>query len=1144
MAFNPDAYLQTAAFDPDAYLQQPSNAFNPDAYLGSAPKSEARQQAESSAAVLGLDTPGVREALEEYKNATGQDVPANEMDAFVGGALSGATLDFSDELYGAYKALTSSLTEDANKKHAYWDYYRFFRDSARERKAQLWDEHPVMYGAGDVAGSVATSVMLPGVGAGAKGASLATRALAAGAKALPQGLGMATADLTKGDIKGAAIETAIFGAVASIMHGGVDVVKGAITKKVTLDTIQKYGSAVLQSDAPEKALNALEKHADAEAALLRKMTQESVVFTAEEQAAVNAKGMSRLNPELQSMLKATDTGRMAKLQLTTEKAAIEEIVGAGETPAERTLLEMDLHGRVQAAANKDAALTLQRGAKKAGVSVENYIGNQWAEQTQEGLVKKLGKDRFGNLVAQMTTDKAPLLETVHALRLAQETFEHSGEFTKTLGRADSITSRWLNKFVDGREVYIALSNYHGVNATKVIDNLSQQYNKLDVIRTSIAKDVRSFDRRYAKMLKGGAIPDPNWLARMSETPAGGALPKMTPEQHSLLKDFNAITEGLAEAFGVEKQKAQAFYFPRIARDTRYIHKELSRGIVNAEKAVGKSYEDWTNAEMQGLMGDKQFKEIYDGIVYLRGGEKARPTNIADLRSAITDLRDPAAIEKSLGIYSAPLHQRLADTMPMWLRETNPSASVRKYVDSVGKYKLFTGNLAELEGFHSLMLERGDMLGASYVRNHITDISSGFRPDTAAAAFSKAEQKYTAFFDNIVVKGGALSPLASVASDLPSALHGVMANMYPVFLGGRIDAPLRNFTGAYAQLFGEMGDATYANRLMGLGAARTLRGGAKGMANLTDRGIVPVDRVTEWADSIRRSRSKTLAASQKFGEFSMSVFSWSERTARSITYHAGDAMSQDLVSALAKRGVDLTAHEASAFKASRRMFSVMDNKAIAQLAAAGDIDGVRDIVTKRLIAKTQFNYNKANASAFAREAGPYLSMFTKWPMSIAGDIKTRLTDRTVPFEKRVGGVAYKYMLPLMLLGAAGQALPGEQETKLSEDWGVPAGKQVRGPDTTGQRLMEKTLGAGKLSDYAPVMATKPFIPGTTASVFQAPLGSSIGKVFNAATKQDVDMQDRLLGVAKEAAPFMPFGSAVKLFFDVNYVLTGYNPAKPQ
>lgn len=1137
MAFDPSTAVPVeSAFDPNSAVPA-SAGFDPaSAVPAGAPISEARKQADASAAVLGLDTPGVKEALNEYRTATGHDVPASEMDAFIGGALSGAVLDFNDELYGAYKALTSSLTENPNKKHAFWDYYRFFRDSARERKAQLWEEHPVMYGAGDIAGSLATSVALPGAGVGAKGASLATKALAAGARALPQGLGMATSDLTKGDVVGASVETIIFGSVATVLHGGGLALKDAVSKKLTSAAVEKYAGAVLQSDAPEKALNALEKHATAEAALVRNMTQPDVVFTEVERAAVNAKAMDRLTPELRDMLKRTTS--------TGKKGAIKEIVHEGLTPSERTAIELGdtVKARISAAFNKDQAMILQRAAKKAGVDIETYLGDQWVKETQDSLVAKLGKDRFNTLVAQMPTDKAPLLDTVHALRLAQETFEHSGEFNRTLGRSSGGFWSIANKFVDGREIYTALAERHGVNATKLIDDLTQQYNKLDVVRTKIAKEVRAFDKQYAVLVKSGEIPDANWLATMSELAADAPMPKTTKAQQDILKTFMAVTDGLAEAFGVEKQTAKAFYFPRVVRDARYIQKDLFAGIKAGEKLVNKSYDKWGDSELRALLSDKSFKEIYDGITYLRGGEASRPKTVVEMRAAITDLLDPEALEKALSIYSAPIHQRLSDTMPLWLRETNASAVIRKYVDSVGKYKMLSSNLAQLEGFQSLMEKRGDHLGSEYVRKHLQDITGGYRPGTLAAALSRTENQWVQFWDKATVNGNKVAPLLA---SLPDVAHLAMENMYPVYLGGRIDAPIRNLTGAAAQVWGEIGDTRYTAHLLWAGGAMTMKRGRTGINELIDKGFIQADHNAEWAETARRVfvNNPAVRGSRYTADAAMFFFRWSEKLARATTYNMADAMTGDLAGAISKKGVGLAADEASALMAARRMFSAMDNHQIEKFVAEGSVSGVRDIVTKRLMAKTQFNYNKANASEFAREAGPYLSMFTKWPTAIAGDLKNRMTDRTKPIDKRLGGVAYKYLLPFMLLGAVGQLLPGETETQRGDDYGIPVGDQVRGPDTVSQRFMEKVLGAGAISGYAPVQAVSPFVPGAQGNIFMSPLYSATKKLLMAATRE-ADTKDRLAGISREAAPFVPFGSVTKLMFDINYVLTGYNPSKPE
>jgi len=145
--------------------------------------------------------------------------------AALGGAVQGATLGFSDELTGLGTAAAGTLT---GQPGSFLERYRAARDENRAGLAKAKEEHPWAYGAGEVAGGLATTPLLPG-GAAAAGTKVGAKAAAlAAAKAgaiggAAQGLGTSNAELTTGDLGQArqaasdAAKGALFGGVA----GGV-----------------------------------------------------------------------------------------------------------------------------------------------------------------------------------------------------------------------------------------------------------------------------------------------------------------------------------------------------------------------------------------------------------------------------------------------------------------------------------------------------------------------------------------------------------------------------------------------------------------------------------------------------------------------------------------------------------------------------------------------------------------------------------------------------------------------------------------------------------------------------------------------------------------------------------------------------------
>jgi len=72
------------------------------------------------------------------------------------------------------------------------------------------------------------------------------------------------------------------------------------------------------------------------------------------------------------------------------------------------------------------------------------------------------------------------------------------------------------------------------------------------------------------------------------------------------------------------------------------------------------------------------------------------------------------------------------------------------------------------------------------------------------------------------------------------------------------------------------------------------------------------------------------------------------------------------------------------------------------------------------AKTLFNYNRQTLSAFGRFMGPMLSVFTKWPSSIAGDIYRTFLNKGLKGGSKDVGV--RYLGPLATAVMVQQMLP--------------------------------------------------------------------------------------------------------------------------
>lgn len=176
--------------------------------------------------------------FESMSNANSPESKYSQLASAGLGAVQGGTLGFADELEGGAKALVNS---PGNKK-SLKDLYQQYRDIARQRYEQAQHDNPLSFGGGQVAGGLATA-LIPGT-ALAKGASYGAAALQGAALGGASALGSSNADLTKGDIGGAAKDVAIGGALG----GALGAATHGITQALTPEALESTASnAALRS---------------------------------------------------------------------------------------------------------------------------------------------------------------------------------------------------------------------------------------------------------------------------------------------------------------------------------------------------------------------------------------------------------------------------------------------------------------------------------------------------------------------------------------------------------------------------------------------------------------------------------------------------------------------------------------------------------------------------------------------------------------------------------------------------------------------------------------------------------------------------------------------------------------------------------
>lgn len=386
------------------------------------------------------------------------------------GALQGATLGFADEASAGLGAVMQKLATDDPETLA--EIYRRYRNEKRAENDTARQDNPGSYLGGQVIGGLATA-LLPG---GAP--STALRAVGVGAGYGAAGAaGASEADLTKGDIKGAAVDTAI-GAGAGAVAGGMGyaAAKGAGAVRNWLlpkSKIASRAAADISSDAIPSASKSVGEYSKASTELekeisattSRKMqfspgqaTGSKEVLTAERTAAQTPGVVDKMAKAQRERL---SVGSDYLGKIVDHVAADPEKLGSSEVgDGVAKAINANIASRIKARA--EAAAPLYKQAEK-------LLGNKKIAPIDE--VTSFLQEEIGRAVGPFEPSAAPLKQTLDVLlqnskagradvgivrRLAEKWGQQSEGTGNLLGdlpiaqrkRIASMLSEMLNRSID------------------------------------------------------------------------------------------------------------------------------------------------------------------------------------------------------------------------------------------------------------------------------------------------------------------------------------------------------------------------------------------------------------------------------------------------------------------------------------------------------------------------------------------------------------------------------------------------------------------------------------------------------------------------------------------------------------------------
>lgn len=356
------------------------------------------------------------EALPSWDDTT--EVPGvSKTESGARGLAQGASMGYADELTGGAEALWEMAKGDPR---TFGELYRQFRDESRANYKSAEEANPGTYMAGQVGGAVGTS-LIPGVGL-AKGAGLLANAGKLAAVGAAEGLGASEADLTQGDIAGAAIDTAkgaaIGGGIGLAVPGGAKLAKKGLEAVAESPLLARVAKMQPGPRLAEKGLEYLDL---ADPIVMPKATKTLSELTPQELMEYMAKNAQQSATGMKGMTPAGMATKQAAADTVTEAAkprSAPSLLDAFRGPAPSTAgksmgrnITEQVGGRLSAYGAGSIPFVGGVPASLQAASDAALVAQKGAQFTLDSIIPRMGK--FQNVLTQAATRGPESLAATH-----------------------------------------------------------------------------------------------------------------------------------------------------------------------------------------------------------------------------------------------------------------------------------------------------------------------------------------------------------------------------------------------------------------------------------------------------------------------------------------------------------------------------------------------------------------------------------------------------------------------------------------------------------------------------------------------------------------------------------------------------------
>lgn len=723
-----------------------------------------------------------------------------------------------------------------------------------------------------------------------------------------------------------------------------------------------------------------------------------------------------------------------------------------------------------------------------------------AMKPSESLLERMGGDEAAAkaFMAQKVLDKETMEFAKYLTGRKPKTLEQASKYLSKLGTEgeESLSRKWMN-YLEGEKATTSLIrsgvieklppnksfiDRAGLFMSDALNGAAQRIDER--LGTNIAPTILEGTERYNAFMFRHAALHAEMRPQME---AALSLPENKVEEL-----YKGVTEGriaelsddlrpLAESYATKFKELASMTEKEFGVNVRWKENylpQMPKDSVDVAALIGSRWEQAGKNTAAVLAAETpELAQLKQGLEFLAG----RPIKTEKgIEKALADAMNPVVIGERQNTQARFFNERTG-VIPDFLLEKNPAKLLQAWSNSTFRHLYMRDTIDDLTKAARMALKMGDVNAANYVTNHLKDLS-GIRQGTLSSWTRNARMRWqTAMLQKAEESE---SPLAQKAfkwmAAAPEANSLLLGQIYPNFLGLSPKAVFQNLTQPLLMTVPELGWGYGSKKLMEAYAdlAAMKSGAGSQMIRVTQHtapifGLpagsdVPMNK---WADTLLRTGKVTQRFNQEMGnelakhlqdsalfrhtsgglqkmsELSMYFFEKAETLNRMTTGMMAMRVADDLAKGVPE-AVTFVNNMGSSYR--RGIMEAL------QRGEAGRSELSR-LMSNYLVGKTMFNYNRLTMSEYGRFMGPVMSVFTKWPTSIAGDVINEYTKRGM-----LGGtqeVGRKYLAPLALLYVAGAATHDA---------------------TQGDALWETLMGKQGLEGLSPLASAKGLVTGEMAA----------------------------------------------------------------